>query len=75
MMITCKFDYFGYSTTFDAHAGTPADILRAVANARVKAEFGIDPAARGLPSYVEPHLPFPAYVPVQIFDPESGLFF
>lgn len=60
--------YFGWSIEF-TRPYAPAAAIRAEANARVIEQHGKDA------SYVEPGLPFPDFVPVQMWDGESEDFF
>lgn len=55
--------YFGWSAEFTS-AEVNADKLRAEANRIVLEAHGPDPSL----SYVEPGLPFPAYVPVDVWE-------
>ena len=68
--LTVRLAYFGYSVTFQAKAAATAD-RRAEANALVLARYGAAPAM----AYVAPGLPFPDYVPVQVWDAETATFF
>lgn len=59
--------YFGYSAEFTTPEGRD-DAIRAEANRLILAEYGSAPAL----GYVEPGLPFPAYVPVLRYDAKEG---
>lgn len=72
MLQRIRVAYFGYSVEFTTSENKP-DAIRAEANRIVTAKYG-DPAERHL-NYVEPGLPFPAYVPVQYWDTECGKFY
>jgi len=65
-----RVSYFGYTAEFTTSEGDNAAI-RAEANAIILAKFGPAPAQ----GYVEPGLPFPAFVPVHRWDEEDGAFY
>jgi hypothetical protein len=68
--IIVRFAYFGYQATFDA-ARYPTDHERRLqANRMVIDAYGSAPAM----SYVQPGLPFPDYVPCQVWDNETQEF-
>ena len=62
--------YFGYSAEFTT-SESRNEAIRAEANSIILAKFGHAPDLR----YVEPGLPFPAYVPVQRYNVEDGKFY
>jgi hypothetical protein len=56
-----RFSYFGYTVEFSFAFKNIRD-LREEANTQILAKFGVTPTI----SYVEPGVPFPAYVPADI---------
>ena len=67
-MQTFKLSYFGWTATFQTET-SDATAIRAKANAMVVAQHGQNPP--GAIRYVEPGTPFPAYVPVQVWEGET----
>ena len=70
MEVRCKVACFGYSVEFTTQARSSTD-RRAEANQLIIAKFGAVPKL----SYVELGVPFPAYVPVEVYDEETRSFY
>jgi hypothetical protein len=65
--VIVRFAYFGYSVMFDAAKYRTDHERRLQANRMIIDAYGSAPAM----PYVQPGLPFPDYVPCQVWDSET----
>ena len=68
--VIVKFSYFGYSTVFDATNIRTTHERRLIANRRIIDAYGAAPKL----GYVQSGLPFPDFVPCQVWDYQDGVF-